>query len=1069
MTKQQNWQHLKEKIKLNPLTAIDEILRYLGGCEQDMGSSAGKNLLTLFKESVAETISPPIVSSISDPDLVLFDKNLSQDKKIFVGVCFLRFISIDRTSLSSSSIWHKVFSLFDDAFEENLYKGVSLTPKCQTYEKESKLNLLVPNLEGEFLQLINSFDELEVFSNFRQEFHKKLNSSVAKTILQPFLATELLGSRLIEVFKSLEDYIVESGIRKIQLFELAKEKVKAYSDSAKAHGTKYSIEYLSNLGEKLIVLLDKDFYKSPLSKPADLRVKKSEKKYPLFSENTQFQLSLSVQNSGLGQAFTVSLDVLDNENISPSRSNFYLGDIGTESINLEIPCEVSQPSTRACLLIKLNWRNFDQSEGKEELLVEIQNQISNIDWDNLATEEPYSLEPVKNEDELVGRTKILDQLIARLKSKNISSSYIYGQKRVGKTSIAETLKARLYKLSLNDYLTIYLESGDYVHPDPIRTIEALGKKLCEKIKQYDPRFQSLPVPEFNGALSTFSNFLDSVIRIVPDYKILFILDEFDELPIDIYKRGSIGNSFFLTIRAIGAKENFGFLLVGGEKMEFIISAQGDALNKFQSIRVDYFDSPLTDFQELVRKPVNKFDIEISDQAVHELYVQTGGNPFFAKQICSELFRLMVNNRDGHVTSKEIQEATQLTIKTLASNSFLHFWEDGIFETGNRAEIVSIARRKILLAFAEASRKQNELDFEQIVTQASKYDLSESSIKSELRDFERRQVIVERDGYYTFKVPLFGKWLRERGVNEIITTFTDLDSVLLHRKEEEDVYVRAEEIVRLVKTWDLYQGKRITEENVRAWLSQFADNISQRLMFRILQKLKFYSADNIRAKMKDAQGIVVRGLIRKYEEGKRKRSDVLVSYLEGNPGKSGSSYAKLYADENEIYYENVVDRANILKAISEKKDIQALVFIDDFIGTGNSACEYFKELMSEFGGNIPREGLKIFFIAISGFQSSKANIEKTLEELKLDVRIYICDPLDDAAKIFSDKSKVFSIISDVERAESIARKHGETLVKQQPLGYGNCQAAIVFSDSCPNNSLPILWSSSKDWLPLFRRL
>jgi hypothetical protein len=142
--------------------------------------------------------------------------------------------------------------------------------------------------------------------------------------------------------------------------------------------------------------------------------------------------------------------------------------------------------------------------------------------------------------------------------------------------------------------------------------------------------------------------LESVARIVPEFKILFILDEFDELPIDVYKRCPIGDTFFLTLRSISAKANFGFLLVAGEKMEFIISTQGDALNKFQPVRIDYFDNPQSDFKDLVRKPVVKWNIEVSDRAVYELYQQTGGNPYFTKQICGELFKLIVNRRDGHI-------------------------------------------------------------------------------------------------------------------------------------------------------------------------------------------------------------------------------------------------------------------------------------------------------------------------------------------------------------------------------------------------------------------------------------
>src|SRR5262249_46088635 len=157
------------------------------------------------------------------------------------------------------------------------------------------------------------------------------------------------------------------------------------------------------------------------------------------------------------------------------------------------------------------------------------------------------------------------------------------QKRVGKTSVVKALRSRLATLFPTDYLVVLLESGDFVHPTGARTLQALGERLARAIRN-DKRFAGLPAPVFEDALAPLGELLDSVLQVVPDYKILFILDEFDELPIELYKRGDLGDAFFLTLRSISGKEAFAFVLVGGEKMEFIISCQGDALNKFQPIR-----------------------------------------------------------------------------------------------------------------------------------------------------------------------------------------------------------------------------------------------------------------------------------------------------------------------------------------------------------------------------------------------------------------------------------------------------------------------------------------------------
>jgi len=1074
---QDNLGKIKEILGKQPILAIDYALDAVSTEKQSTNDLLQPEIIELFYQAILKSQGINEESGGSKLVLALFNNELSQQKKRFIGICLLRLLNINENLFrNDTALRNKSFNLFDEVFSSDLYKQLNIDIKNQTYEKQSRLKDVVVNLEQEFSSLITSFTSLDSIRDFRHNFFQKINNRLFKAILIPFLLPELIDDvKLKEIFNSLEDYVAEQGIKKLQIFEKAHSLLADYLLVSKQHGSKYSCAYLGIFAEKAINLLETDFKNNPLSKPAKLIILKSEKKYPLSIIGAEFALDLVVKNLGPGQAFDVSLREIEvSDNIQVNDSERYLGHLELTSIPVPISCKVTRIDNQAILLGELIWKNFDKSEGKEEFCLELESQDHDIDWESLAIEEPYSLEPVITEDELVGRTEQLNGLIARAKANSVGSSYIFGQKRVGKTSVAQTLKTRLNKLIPCNYLVIYLEGGDYVHSQPSRTIENLGRKLCEKIQQIEPKFSSLQIPAFDGALAPLSDFLESVVRIVPEFRILFILDEFDELPIDIYKRSPIGDTFFLTLRSISAKPNFGFLLVAGEKMEFIISTQGDALNKFKHVRIDYFDNPQSDFKDLVRKPVVKWNIEVSDRAVYELYQQTGGNPYFTKQICGELFKLIVNRRDGHITPKEIEDATNTTLNNIASNSFLHFWEDGIFETGDRAEEISMNRRKILLSLAETSRKYFELTRERIIEQALKYGLSESTIKNELRDFERRQVLVSKDDIYDYRVPLFGRWLQEKGVNEIITTFTDLDSILQRKKQEEEAYVRSEEIVKLISHWGTYQGRSITEDKVRAWLNQFDENSDQRLMFRILENLKFYTKDNIRTKMKEAQGIIIRGgvSVRKYEtEKQRKRSDILISYLDA-VGKSGAEYAKLFADENEIYYGNVIERSKLNQVLKDEKKIQqikALVFLDDFIGTGGSACKYFQELVDECGDLLRNTSFKIFLIAISGFQEAQASVEHRLSDLNLIAKVHICDPLDESAKVFSDKSRVFTNPDNLARAKFIAYQYGSNLVKFNPLGYGTCEAIVVFAESCPNNTLPILWSDSKDWIPLFKRL
>jgi len=1078
-----NTKQIGEKLSTNPIVAIDYILEEFSKEKQRRISLQISDLLDLFSQAVLKSTGMDDDLWRDDPLNGLFKEVLLQAHKRFVAICLLRLLEANDKPFEREDFQVKTFKLFDETLSRDIYPRLDINTKDQTYQKRSKLEGLVSRVENEFSDLISSFDNLEVLRGFRHSFLQKINGQASKAILWPFLPRRLLDVRLKEVFSLVEAYLDEKEKNLVQRFNEATEILKSYLAEAKQHGTNYSCRYLGGLAKKLLDLLEKHFKENPLSKPADVTINKSEKKYPFYVKDREIDLGFVVRNNGPGYAFGVDLKF--DATITLKKTGLYIGDIEPLPglVRIEIPCKIESPRGRVLVSVKINWTNIDGSYEERSCNFELEGQRSDIDWETLEKEDPYSLEPVTTEEELVGRREILNRLESLTKRKHLGSAFIYGQKRVGKTSIVKTLKNRLDRLQAPNLLVIYLEPGDYIHPNPETTIEQLGKSIIKEIQMADKRFDNLHVSNFEGSLSPLVEFLKSVTRIDSDFRILFVLDEFDDIPVELYKRGPLGNAFFLTLRSISSKPPFSFILVGGERMEFIISYQGAALNKFYPIRVDYFDKEKDwpDFQELVRRPVKQW-FEITDEALTTLYNQTAGNPFFTKLICSSLFNMMVERRDSHVTPKEIEEATERALQAVASNVFQHFWEHGIFETGVRAEEISIQRRKVLLALVETIRQYRLAKKENIVKQATKWGLKGPIVENELREFERRQVLVKKNEVHSCKVAFFEKWLVERGIHEIIITFTEYDEALRQKEAEETARITSREIVELVNKWGVYKGRKITEDQVRAWLNQFADNESQRLMFKILQNITFYTADSLRAKMNEAQDIVKRGLVWKIKERRRKRADILVSYLE-DPGKSGVYLARLYADENDIYADNVIERSKVteaLKAKAKEWEAFALVFVDDFVGTDNSACQYFRTLVEEHGEILKKlskepgeitgtRKLQMFFVAITGFQEAQANIEETVESLGLSGKVHICDPLGDSAKAFSNDSQIFTDPDERDKARKIAERIGSELVEKAPLGYGNCQATVVFEHNCPYNSLPILWCESKNWLPLFKRL
>jgi len=749
-----SFKELEDIIEENSFIAIDYILQALSMCKK----ANTHKFMVLLSVAILTHLDKPIPSN---PVNGLFDQNFSHQERRFIAICLLRLLSLNSYYFEHEDDFRvKVFSLFDDVLSRDLYDKLGITQRLQTYVKSMKLKDAASIAELKMRENLDSLINFDRLDDYQGQFMKTINNSLVRAIIIPFLPRPLLyKARVSDLFDAIREYRQSSGSNIMEAYERASHITEQYLLEAQKYRTFYCKHYLSAIAERIIELLKKDFINSDVGQPAELVVNPLDKKYPFKQKDHALEIGFVIENRGTGHAFEVELSVYSLfDNIEFYRSTMHLGHLEPGSLIADFPAHVISSEEIALVEVTMNWHNADGSDKQVKVEYELKGQRTDIPWNDLVYEDPYSLEPVENYDDLIGRREKIDQLMRQCYAKSVGSSYIFGQKRVGKTSIAKALKSKLNQQ--DGFYPIYLEGGEYVHPDPKVTLSQLGVKLCENIKEYDKRLADLSIPKFEGALSPLTDFLKNVHELIPDLHILFILDEFDELPIDLYKRGSLADAFFLTLRTISGKPPFGIILIGGEKMEFIMSIQGDALNKFQAISVDYFDREKhwTDFQDLVRKPTIKW-VEISDEAIVDLYKQTDGNPFYTMFVCKELFAMMVDRRDCHLTKREMKQAVQIALQKIRSNGFQHFWEDGVFEfTGDRVEEISIRRRRILIALANVLREKSKASKDDIEAQDVVY-ADVDFLESELRRFVQRGVLIQENNLYDCKVPFFRDWLK----------------------------------------------------------------------------------------------------------------------------------------------------------------------------------------------------------------------------------------------------------------------------------------------------------------------
>lgn len=348
-------------------------------------------------------------------------------------------------------------------------------------------------------------------------------------------------------------------------------------------------------------------------------------------------------------------------------------------------------------------------------------------------------------------------------------------------------------------------------------------------------------------------------------------------------------------------------------------------------------------------------------ALHDV---TAGNPYFTKLVCRTVLEQAIKKRDCCITSQEIDGGVKKAVEQADRNTFQHFWEDGILEPGTKGTEKSIRRRKILVALSDVMMIECPACSESVQDQPMLRDIA--TVSTDLREFVSRKVLVSNEeDKFEFKVPLLQLWLKGKGVHDVIATFSDLDAAMRERQQEEESKIRSPEIMDVVRKWGHYRGQAITEDNIRSWLEQFGGIKDQRAMFKILTNLKYYSNSFVREKMKEVDGILRRSTVSRFDKGKSKRSDMLISYMDG-PAKSGAHFARLYADEAKIYVESVLEKGKIGEALKTKPEVQALVFVDDFVGTGQSASEYLRDLEPIIRESTENRTLRFFFIVVVAY-------------------------------------------------------------------------------------------------------
>ena len=210
-----------------------------------------------------------------------------------------------------------------------------------------------------------------------------------------------------------------------------------------------------------------------------------EKKYPLHLPETLIELHIPLTNVGPGTAQNVcAYCIADNCDILSGDT--HLGGIEPGAFILPIVAQVTQPTDSLEFHIVIDWEVVGEPDAQSiDLSLQISGQRTDLDWTTLAQQQPYSLEVAYDAD-FYGRHDTLHRILHRLAPTSMQSCYITGQKRVGKSSLAHAVEARVRDGAFNDqYSVLYLECGEIRHSSGKETMEEFGRRIESFVLEND--------------------------------------------------------------------------------------------------------------------------------------------------------------------------------------------------------------------------------------------------------------------------------------------------------------------------------------------------------------------------------------------------------------------------------------------------------------------------------------------------------------------------------------------------------------------------------------------------------
>lgn len=354
----------------------------------------------------------------------------------------------------------------------------------------------------------------------------------------------------------------------------------------------------------------------------------------------------------------------------------------------------------------------------------------------------YSGLPVEGPT-FVGRDDVLRHLQRMWtgSDQNWAAIFLYGHRRMGKTSVLRNLQKKLRPGTV--IVQLDMQGAAYVdHTGQLlfEFAKAIHKCCTEMKLDAGEKPSKEEFARFGAGRLRLEALLDQLEPQFQQQTLVLAIDEFEVVEERI-EQGKVDPDFLTYLRSLNQRHRFlAIIFAGLHTLEEMGRHYGNAFfGQAEHVRVDYLKK--ADAMRLITQPSEDFSLEYSPALREELYRRTNGQPYLLQRLCWELVENF-NERFLELGPKAPRTLELADLDALDEDEFFlatHYYFDGVW--GHR----SAAEQQLLRRLAAAPGA------------LSRTDLGDEDQKAIERLLRHDVVLVEND-QIDFAAILLREWV-----------------------------------------------------------------------------------------------------------------------------------------------------------------------------------------------------------------------------------------------------------------------------------------------------------------------